>query len=109
MDKYMIKPEYLDCTIITKTSDGTEVVITKENFNDTFGDMMFKNGQHHLLKINPQWSESLNTEKKSFVQISDTHILLTSKPELIEENKQKQTVNEQELKRNVGRGRPRKV
>ena len=58
MNKYILKPEFIDCTIITKTSDGTEIVVTAQSFNDYFGELMFKNGQHHLLKVNPMWSES---------------------------------------------------
>ena len=53
MNKYILKPEFIDCTIITKTSDGTEIVVTAQSFNDYFGELMFKNGQHHLLKVNP--------------------------------------------------------
>lgn len=103
----MIKPEFIDNQIITKTSDGTEILVTAQSFNDYFGDLMFKNGQHHLLLINPQWSESQNTEKKTFVPITDEHILLISKPDLTEKKLQKQTVNEQESK--PKRGRPFQV
>ena len=55
------------------------------------------------------WSESQNTEKKTFVQVTDEHILLTSKVELTEENKQSETVKELVSKQNAGRGRPRKA
>lgn len=109
MNKYILKPEFIDCTIITKTSDGTEIVVTSQSFNDYFGELMFKNGQHHLLKVNPMWSESQNTEKKTFVQVTEEHILLTSKVELTEENKQSETVKELVSKQNNGRGRPRKA
>ena len=99
----MLKPEFIDNQIITKTSDGTEILVTSQTFNDYFGDLMFKNGQHHLLRINPQWSESQNTEKKTFVPITEGHILLTSKPEEIVERLQNQTANEPTLKRKPGR------
>lgn len=104
MDKYILKPEYLDCDIITRTSDGTEILVTKHTFNDTFGDMMFRNGQHQLLLINPRWNDENNTEKKSYVQISEGVISLISNPEEIVKNLQKEIVNESESK--PKRGRP---
>jgi hypothetical protein len=107
MDKYILKPEYLDCDIITKTSDGTEVLVTKHTFNDHFGEMMFRNGQHSLLLINPRWNDDNNTEKKSYIQITENVISLISKPEEIVKNLQNQTVNELESK--PKRGRPSRM
>ena len=107
MDKFILKPEYLDCDIITRTSDGTEILVTKHTFNDHFGEMMFRNGQEKLMLINPRWTDSDNTEKKSYVQITEDVILLTSIPEMIVKKLQSKTLNEQASK--PRRGRPPQV
>ena len=101
MNKYILKPGYE--TIITKTDDGHELVITPNTFNDYFGDLMMKNNQGHLLTISSQWSEGNSTEKKTFTQITENVILLTSNTEKIDENLPKETVKEQVLKRKPGR------
>lgn len=103
MYKYILKPDFLNADIITKTSDGTSILITAATFNDHFGEMMFKNGQQHLLTINPQWNENNSSEKKTFIQITDTHILLTSNPEPTENSSQSEIVKEQESKQKRGR------
>lgn len=101
MNKYILKPGYE--TIITKTDDGHELVITPNTFNDYFGDLMMKNNQGHLLTISSEWSEGNSTEKKTFTQITENVILLTSSPEKTENNLQNPTVNEPALKRKPGR------
>ena len=101
MNKYILKPGYE--TIITKTDDGHELVITPNTFNDYFGDLMMKNNQTHLLTINTEWARENNTEKKTFTQITENVILLTSSPEKTENGLQNQTVNEPALKRKHGR------
>ena len=101
MNKYILKPGYE--TIITKTDDGHELVITPNTFNDYFGDLMMKNNQGHLLTISSEWSEGNSTEKKTFTQITENVILLTSSPEKTENGLQNQTVNEPALKRKHGR------
>ena len=102
MSKYILKPGYE--TIITKSDDGHEMLITPNTFNDYFGDLMMKNNQAHLLTINAEWAKENNTEKKTFTQITENVILLTSNPEKTESNLQNQTVNEQKSK--PKRGRP---
>ena len=101
MNKYFLKPGYE--TIITKSDDGHELLITPNTFNDYFGDLMMKNNQAHLLTINTEWAKENNTEKKTFTQISDNVILLTSNTEKTENSSQLQTANEQVLKRKPGR------
>lgn len=101
MSKYILKPGYE--TIITKSDDGHELLITPNTFNDYFGDLMMKNNQSHLLTINEDWARENNTEKKTFTQITENVILLTSNPEKTENRLQNQTVNEVVLKRKPGR------
>ena len=101
MSKYILKPGYE--TIITKSDDGHEMLITPNTFNDYFGDLMMKNNQTHLLTINTEWARENNTEKKTFTQITENVILLTSSPEKTENGLQNQTVNEPALKRKHGR------
>lgn len=107
MSKYILKPGYE--TIITKSDDGHELLITPNTFNDYFGDLMMKNNQSHLLTISSEWAKENNTEKKTFTQISENVILLTSNTEKTENNLQNQTVNEQTLKRKPGRQPKNKV
>ena len=101
MSKYILKEGYE--TIITKSDDGHELLITPNTFNDYFGDLMMKNNQAHLLTINQEWAKENNTEKKTFTQITENVILLTSNQEQIEESSPNPTVNEPELKRKRGR------
>jgi len=101
MSKYILKPGYE--TIITKSDDGHELLITPNTFNDYFGDLMMKNNQSHLLTVNAEWAKENNTEKKTFTQITENVILLTSKPEQTENNSPNPTVNEPVLKRKPGR------
>lgn len=101
MSKYILKQGYE--TIITKSDDGHELLITPNTFNDYFGDLMMKNNQAHLLTINQEWAKENNTEKKTFTQITENVILLTSNLEKTENNLQNPTVNEPVLKRKRGR------
>jgi len=101
MSKYILKPGYE--TIIAKSDDGHEMLITPNTFNDYFGDIMMKNGLSHCLTINTEWAKENNTEKKTYTQITDNVILLTSNPEKTENGSQNQTVNEPVLKRKPGR------
>jgi len=107
MSKYILKEGYE--TIITKSDDGHELLITPNTFNDYFGDLMMKNNQAHLLTINQEWSKENNTEKKTFTQITENVILLTSNLEKTENNLQNPTVNEPVLKRKRGRQPKNKV
>lgn len=101
MSKYILKQGYE--TIITKSDDGHELLITPNTFNDYFGDLMMKNNQAHLLTINQEWAKENNTEKKTFTQITENVILLTSNLEKTENNLQNSTVKEPVLKRKPGR------
>ena len=107
MSKYILKQNYE--TIITKSDDGHELLITPNTFNDYFGDLMMKNNQAHLLTINQEWAKENNTEKKTFTQITENVILLTSNLEKTENNLQNPTVNEPVLKRKPGRQPKNKV
>lgn len=107
MSKYILKEGYE--TIITKSDDGHELLITQNTFNDYFGDLMMKNNQAHLLTINQEWAKENNTEKKTFTQITENVILLTSNLEKTENNLQNPTVNEPVLKRKRGRQPKNKV
>ena len=107
MNKYILKPGYE--TIITKTDDGHELVITPNTFNDYFGDLMMKNNQGHLLTISSEWSEGNSTEKKTFTQITENVILLTSNHEKTDEKPLKETVKEVVSKQKPGRPRANKA
>jgi hypothetical protein len=101
MQKYILKPGYE--TIITKSDDGHELLITPNTFNDYFGDLMMKNNLGHLLTISQDWVNNNSTEKKTFTQITENVILLTSNQEKTENSLPNQTVKEQESKRKPGR------
>jgi len=101
MNKYTLKGEH--SVIFTRTSDGTEISFEPKDFNDAIGDLLCLNNQDHLVSINPQWQNENTTEKKTFKQITDNVILLTSNPEQTEESSQNQTVKEPSSKRKRGR------
>ena len=105
--KYILKPGYE--TIITKSDDGHELLITPNTFNDYFGDLMMKNNQGHLLTINQEWANQNSTEKKTFTQITENVILLTSNTEKIGEQPLKETVKEVVSKQKPGRPRVNKA
>jgi len=108
MNKYYLHPDHINSSINTKTDDGTDINITSATFDDYFAELMLKNGQGHLIKINPLYLESEHaSEKKTFRQISEGVISLTLKPEEIDLNEPPKTVNEQESK--PKRGRPPRV
>lgn len=102
MSKYLLKQEFLDCEIHTKTSDGTDILVTSKTFDDYFAELMIRNGQGHLIKVNPHFEEN-PLEKKSFGVITEELISLTSPYEQIGESLQKETVNEAESKPKRGR------
>lgn len=102
MNKYLLKQEYIGCEIHTRTSDGTEILITDKIFNDYFAEVMIANGQHHLVRVNPLWMTE-NQEKKSYVQISENVISLTSPYRQVEEIEQKNIVEKQDLKPKGGK------
>lgn len=107
MNKYILNPAHENDTIITRTSDGTEVVVTKAIFNDYFAEMMLKNNQHHLVKLNAMYVPEVS-EKKTFDQISDSVILLTSNPDEIGMKKQDQPVNVPASNQKHGKRFPKK-
>jgi len=102
MSKYLLNTQFLDSIITTKTNDGTEIVVTSRDFNDEFAEMFIMNGQSHLVRLNPNFIEN-PSEKKTFVQVSESVISLTLNPLKSEETEQLPTVNEPTLKRKPGR------
>lgn len=108
MSKFTLKPEFIDCQILTKTSDGTEILIDKFNFTDYYGEMLLKNNQGHLININPHWQTDDDFKKKTFQQLTPEVIILTSRPQLRDEKQPNVTSDEQKSTPSVGRGRPRK-
>ena len=107
MNKYTLKGEH--SVIFTRTSDGTEISFEPKDFNDALGDLLCLNNQDHLVSINPQWQNANVTEKKTFKQITDNVILLTSNQEQTEESSPSQTANEPSSKRKRGRQPVNKV
>jgi hypothetical protein len=103
MNKYFLKQEFLDCEIHTKTFDGTDILVTSKTFNDDFAEMMLHNGQSHLIQVNPRYNENDNTEKKSYVQLSENVISLTSPYQQIEEKPQKKISKKLASKQSVGK------
>lgn len=102
--KYYLKKEHENSTIITRNREGREVLVTKNNFNDYYAELMLANNQHHLIQLNHLYDEKSALEKKTFTQISEGVISLTSTPEQIAEKGQSQIVKESESK--PKRGRP---
>lgn len=94
--KYLLNAQYIDCQMFTKTNDGTEILVTKNEFNDYFAELFLKNGQSHLVALNPNYDFKMD-EKKTFNQISESVILLTLNPEQIAERQQKEIVSLQDL------------
>jgi hypothetical protein len=107
MQKYTLKEGH--SVIFTRTSDGTEISFTPREFNDQLGDLLCQNNQEHLLIINPEWQNANITEKKTFAQITENVILLTSSPDQTANNSQNQTVSGPSLKRKPGRQRVNKA
>lgn len=101
MSKYLLHPNHINDQIITKAEDGADILITKEIFNDYFGELLLKNNLHHLIIINQSFDTS-SAEKKTFHQVTEDVILLTSTPEQIAERAQNQTVEPLKLKRKPG-------
>lgn len=95
--KYLLKPEFIDCQIHTKTSDGTDILVTKNDFNDYFAEMLLRNGQDHLIMLNPHY-DLTEDQKKTFTQVSEGVISLTLAPEQIAKKQQKEIVGLQDLK-----------
>jgi len=103
MGKYFIKPEFIDCEIHTRTSDGTEILVNNKIFNDYFGELMINNGLSHIVGVNEHYTPS-EDEKKSYVKISEDVIGLISPYEQIGETSLNETQNEQKL--NLLDGKP---
>lgn len=101
--KFRIKKEFIDCNIITKDKSGNDVLITHLNFNDYFANMLFVNGQGHLIEMNPNHDKENENQKKTFEQISENVIALTYNPLEIGENNSQEIPKEQVLKRKRGR------
>lgn len=102
--KYYLKKEHENDTIIVKNKEGRDTLITKKNFNDYYAEMIIANNYGHLIQLNHLYDEKSALEKKTFTQISEGVISLTSTPEQIAEKGQNQIVKESESK--PKRGRP---
>lgn len=103
-NKFRIKREFADAKIITKDKSRNDVLITAQNFNDYFAGLMFENGQGHLLEPNPLFTHEI-AEKKTFVQMNDNTILLTSEPQPDETKVSEPKQRKRELRSDVGRQR----
>lgn len=102
-NRYVLNPAHANDTIITRAESGQEVIVTKDTFNDYFAERMIACGQDHLVMVNPHYTESMKSEKKSFVQISENVISSTLIKDLTDENQQSETAKGLELKRRPGR------
>lgn len=101
MSKYLLHPDHINSTIISKSPDGHDILVTKNTFNDYFAECMLRSGQGHCIMINRHHTDE-TSEKKSFTQISETSILLTLQVEEIGKNEPSLIVKEPELKPNDG-------
>jgi len=107
--KFKIKREYLDSKIITKDKNGNEILIDNHSFNDYFAECMFSNNLGHLIEINPLYSEAINSEKKTFTQVTENVIALTSNPLLTESEQQKQMPKKRASRSDAGKPRQAKA
>lgn len=78
MNKYMFRPEHKNAQVILK-ADGIEMLITESNLDDVLAEKMIQNNYGHLLQVNADFKQELE-EKKSFNQVSENVISLTSDP-----------------------------
>lgn len=78
MNKYMFRPEHKNAQVILK-ADGIELLVTENNLDDVLAEKMLQNNYGHLLQINADFKQELE-EKKTFNQVSENVISLTSDP-----------------------------
>jgi len=107
--KFKLKREHENSQIITKDKSGNDVLITKHEFNDHFAELMLANNLGHLIEFNPLYEEAIDNEKKTFTQVTEGVIALTSNPLLTELEQQKQTPKKRGLRSDAGKPRTPKV
>jgi len=107
--KFKLKREHENSQIITKDKHGNDVLVTKHTFNDYFAEMMFANNLGHLIEINPLYSESLDNEKKTFTQVTENVIALTSNPLPTDLEPQKPTPVKRGKRSDAGKPRTQKA
>lgn len=107
-NKFRLKKEHKEKKIITKSKDGNDVLITRENFNDYFADLLLTNGMGYLIERNPEYDVTTE-EKKTFVQMSENVIALTYDPMQIDGKEQKETAKQRKSRSDAGKPRTRKA
>lgn len=108
-NRFKLKREHENSQIITKDKHGNDVLITKHEFNDYFAELMLANNLGHLIEINPIYSEAIESEKKTFTQVTEGVIALTSNPLLIESEQPKPMPKKRGLRSDAGKPRQQKV
>ena len=106
--KFKLKREHENSQIITKDKHGNDVLVTKHSFNDYFAELMLACNLGHLIELNPLYSESLENEKKTFTQVTDNVIALTSNPLKTDLPPQKEMPKERGLRSDAGKPRTQK-
>lgn len=101
MNKWLLKPEFINAQVITKSESGQDVLIDKTNFSDYWAERMLVNGQGHLIQLSANYKPDM--EKKSFLHITENVIISTFGKEQTEKSEQKEIAEPQELKRKRGR------
>jgi hypothetical protein len=107
--KFKLKREHENSQIITKDKSGNDVLVTKHEFNDHFAELMFANNLGHLIEINPLYEEILSEEKKTFTQVTENVIALTSNPLLSESEQPKPTPVKRGKRSDAGKPRTQKA
>lgn len=106
MNKYMFRPEHKNAQVILK-ADGIELLVTESNLDDILAEKMIQNNYGHLLQVSIDFKEELE-EKKTFNQVSENVISLTSDPlqtaeESSKKNQEGQNFGVYDTKRKRGR------
>jgi len=107
-NRFKLKREHENSQIITKDKHGNDILITKHEFNDYFAECMLANNLGHLIEINPLYKE-IEDEKKTFNQVSEGVIVLTSNPLQTESKPQEQTQKEKTSNSKGGKQRTPKA
>lgn len=103
--KFKLKKEFIDCQINTKTPDGRDVSVDKNSFNDQFAEWIIAAGQGHLVELNPLYEPIHDNQKKTFAQISEGVIALTSDPLQNDLKPQSETQKERKPRSDAGKQR----
>lgn len=108
-NRFRLKKEFINSQIFCKDKNGNEILITANDFNDYFAELMLANNQGHLVELNPLYEEMQNDEKKTFNQVSEGVIVLTSNPLQTESKPQEQTQKEKTSNSKGGKQRTPKA